>query len=671
MNRKSRNLSIRLLATGFLFFYLYKVAQEIDAWFSPLLKEATRISYSLLATIGFVFGVGIIVLLVIWKPSFFIPFGKLRGQLKWFRWLLIGLLAIGLVSFFSFPFSNIFGSIYLRLLLVGFVFGFSIWLAADHREAGFTWAGALVGGVLFGTIFALGISFREAVNYPFSLGWSEGNLLWEYSLLYGRGLYGYSLDEKVGSLLGRGRQSLWGLPFLFGPVSIALVRFWSAFIFTIPYILLGFYLFVNEKKYSGIWVLLGLWSFLFLSQGPIYTPLVLAAILVAFSRRKSLWISVPLVALAGYYAQMSRSTWLFAPAMWAVLMTFLDPALSNSENRKGRWLRSIVLGLAGLLGGYLLPEVFKSIRTISNSTGLNPGLLSIEGISSKVSRQPLLWSRLFPNATSGAGILFGLILAAGPLLSLVIILIAKKRWRLDVWQKLALAGILGAFLVVGVVISVKIGGGNNLHNLDMFLIGTLFATSLSWEAGLKQWVISIDTQKFWLRLIIFVAVLYPAMLPMINVQPFILPPKVETQEVLNSVQKYILEGNQKGEVLLMDQRQLLTFGFVQNIPMIPDYEKRYMMDMAMADEAGYFNKFYKDLADHRFSMIITEPLHTGFQGSEFEFGNENDAWVKWVSIPLLCYYEPVETYPIYGVQVLVPKRMEPPVEGVLCPTFEN
>jgi len=671
LNRKSRNLRIRLLATGFLFFYLYKVAQEIDAWFSPLLKEATRISYSLLATVGFVVGVGIIMLLVIWKPSFFIPFGKLRGQLKWFRWLLIGLLAIGLVSFFSFPFSHIFDSIYLRLLLVGFVFGFSIWLAADHHGAGFTWTGALVGGVLFGTIFALGISFREAVNYPFSLGWSEGNLLWEYSLLYGRGLYGYSLDEKVGSLLGRGRQSLWGLPFLFGPVSIALVRFWSAFIFTIPYILLGLYLFVNEKKFSGIWVLLGLWSFLFLSQGPIYTPLVLAAILVAFSRRKSLWISVPLVALAAYYAQMSRSTWLFAPAMWAVLMTFLDPLLSESGNQKKRWVNSIALGLAGLCGGYVFPEILKKIRALLNDRTISSGLLSVEGISSKVGRQPLLWSRLFPNATSGTGILLGLILAVGPLFLLLGYLTAKKRWRLDPWQKLTLTGILGAFLVVGLIISVKIGGGNNLHNLDMFLIGTLFTVSLAWEAGLERLITSIDVQNIWIKILVLFVVFYPAMQPMINVQPFILPPKVDTQEALNSVQEYVLEGYQKGEVLLVDQRQLLTFGFIQNIPMISEYEKRYMMDMAMADEADYFNKFYKELANHRFSMIISEPLHTGFQGGEFEFGNENDAWVKWISIPLLCYYEPVETYPVFGVQILVPKQKESPVEGALCPTFEE
>ena len=583
----------------------------------------------------------------------------------------MGLLAIGLAAFFSITFSDIFGSTYLRLLLIGSFFSISIWVASDNTEVGFTWSGVMVGGILFGAIFALAISFREAVGYPFSLGWSEGNLLWDYSLLYGRRLYDYPLENSIPSLLGRGRQSLWGLPFLLGAVPIEVVRFWSAFVFTIPYIFLGLYLFSEERNHLGGWLLLGLWSFLFLNQGPIYTPLVLAAILVAAQRRRTLWLGFPLVTLAGYYAQISRSTWLFAPAMWAVLMTFLDPTLSSDGMRKKRWTRSIILGVAGLFGGYVLPEVLKRIQASVNSKTLNPGLLSVEGISSKVGRQPLLWSRLLPNATNGMGILLGLLLAVGPLLILLVYLIVKKRWRLDVWQKLALGGILGAFMVVGLIISVKIGGGNNLHNLDMFLVGTLIAACLAWEAGLKQWAISINTQSIWIKLLILAAALYPVVQPMINVQPFILPSKAETQEVLTSVQNHILEGNKTGEVLLMDQRQLLTFGFIPNIPLIPEYEKRNMMDMAMAEDANYFEQFYQDIASHRFSMILSEPLHTGFQGEQYEFGNENDAWVKWVSIPLLCYYEPVETYPVFGVQILVPKDLEAPVEGVLCPAFEN
>ncbi len=41
--------------------------------------------------------------------------------------------------------------------------------------------------------------------------------------------------------------------------------------------------------------------------------------------------------------------------------------------------------------------------------------------------------------------------------------------------------------------------------------------------------------------------------------------------------------------------------------------------------------------------------------ASFEFGEENNAWVKWVSVPVLCYYEPVKTIKAMRVQLLIPK----------------
>jgi hypothetical protein len=36
------------------------------------------------------------------------------------------------------------------------------------------------------------------------------------------------------------------------------------------------------------------------------------------------------------------------------------------------------------------------------------------------------------------------------------------------------------------------------------------------------------------------------------------------------------------------------------------------------------------------------------------FGEENNAWTKWVAEPLLRYYKPIWTFKKIGVQVLVP-----------------
>jgi hypothetical protein len=101
---------------------------------------------------------------------------------------------------------------------------------------------------------------------------------------------------------------------------------------------------------------------------------------------------------------------------------------------------------------------------------------------------------------------------------------------------------------------------------------------------------------------------------------------------------------------------LLTFGAVEAIPFIPAYEKKYMMDQSLAANAAYFQPYYRDLAKARFALIITEPLRTGLKGQDGVFSEENDAWVKWVSAPTLCFYEPIMTDKSVGVQLLVPRQ---------------
>ena len=106
----------------------------------------------------------------------------------------------------------------------------------------------------------------------------------------------------------------------------------------------------------------------------------------------------------------------------------------------------------------------------------------------------------------------------------------------------------------------------------------------------------------------------------------------------------------------MDQRQLLTFGLIKGVPLIPEYDKKVLIDKAMGADAQYFEEFYEDLASHRFSLIITSPLNRRLNDIENQFSEENNAWVKWVAKPLLCYYRPLETYKRVDVQLLVPNQ---------------
>jgi hypothetical protein len=93
------------------------------------------------------------------------------------------------------------------------------------------------------------------------------------------------------------------------------------------------------------------------------------------------------------------------------------------------------------------------------------------------------------------------------------------------------------------------------------------------------------------------------------------------------------------------------------VPFIPEYEKKYMMDQAMAANAAYFLPYYQDLQKHRFTLIVTEPLKVNLKNEdEGVFSEENDAWVVWVSAPTLCFYEPILTEKSVGVQLLVPRQ---------------
>ena len=78
----------------------------------------------------------------------------------------------------------------------------------------------------------------------------------------------------------------------------------------------------------------------------------------------------------------------------------------------------------------------------------------------------------------------------------------------------------------------------------------------------------------------------------------------------------------------------------------------------MSNDYNYFYPFYEDLRNHRFSLIINEPIRIVYQENELGFNEENNIYVKWVLEPLLCYYEPVLILKKVGVELLV-SRTQP------------
>ncbi len=649
-------------------------------------------------------------LLVMWKPSFFGAFPdrvlSFRGKMGGFRWVIVILLLGFPVWFLQYtPWGVVFSGLYFRLMLWIYVaLGMAVFLKSGRKLI--SWYTLLAALLLTSSAFSIAIAFINVSNYPFSIGWSEGNRMWDYSLLFGRYLYDYPLDKDVFATTDAGRQLVGGLPFIIPGVTIVVERFWTALTTVLPYLLLGLAAFRFTSKDKKLWLLLGLWSFIFLKQGPIHPPLVLFAFAVAMLWRRPLWISIPLIVVTSYLAEESRYTWMFAPGLWLAMLEFSGTRLLDGRLRAATWWRAIALGLAGALGGFYGGALLQWIRisaggltgVSSSPAAVAPALpsvapsISVTSVTSSVTAHPLLWYRLFPNATYGIGILLALLIAVAPAILLLVYLSATKKWMLSIWQKLALILPSIAFLAVGLIVSTKIGGGGDLHNLDMFLIGIFFTAVIAWENGGRQWLSQIDLSPVWVKGILILLLVIPGIQPLSALRSYrfaedatwlvtltdvsddrfleMLPAQDEVDDIMQTIQQEVANARSQGEILFMDQRQLLTFGYVRDVPLVPEYEKKVLMNAAMGANADYFQTLYAELASQRFSLIISEPLRAPVKDSSYQFGEENNAWVQWVVSPVLCYYEPVETFRSAQIQLLVPKQGEVDCSDVLPITPE-
>jgi hypothetical protein len=511
-------------------------------------------------------------------------------------------------------------------------------------------------GVLSFTSF-LALSSLFIINYPFSLSWSEGNRFYDYSLIFGQSLFNHK-GQIVSPYVSPGRYGLWGILFLWQGLPIWVHRLWNLILQTVPVLIFAILL---TRKLTPRVLRYGvlIWVTLFLTMiAPLHPPFIIAsAIAVWFAFDPSLVKRGISLAIASYYAGLSRWTWAFAPTAIGVL----SELMLYYPKRIGPFWRRILPLL--LLAG------------ISLTAGLIPSAdeyISVAQGESTASGQPLLWYRLLPNNTLGPGVLFLALIYTLPLLIILAWWMTSQRWRLDWVQKVALWGALIGFFGIGLVISTKIGGGGDLHNLDMFLITALVAVVL----GLMSFdAHSIQGQwPFWAIGLIFYLVfwvVYPftPLYPRSSYHPFLeLPKGTQVAEALSTTQNEVAKFAKSGEVLFMDDRQLLVFGYIPSIPFIPEYEKKYMMDQAMASNAGYFQSYYHDLANRRFALIVTEPLKTRRREDlGGPFSEENDAWVLWVSNPTLCFYEPIYVSTDVNVELLVPKQNPVGCEEYLKP----
>jgi hypothetical protein len=499
---------------------------------------------------------------------------------------------------------------------------------------------------------------------------SAAALYYYASLYFSERIYGIATPPTV---LHPSRYLMQAVPYLLPGTPIWLHRLWQVILW-IGVTLLTSWALARRLPFSTRLQRWGFvtWSFLFLLIGPVYYHLqVVALIILAFfypsgsPERKnggisaSLWRETkPLLAvlLASAWAGISRINWFPVAAMLAVGLYLL--AIPVGGRPLWRYLlRPLVWGLAG--GGM----AFAAQQAYIGWSG-NPAEQFTSSFTSD-----LFWYRLLPNPTFPLGILPAAVLVSLPLLYLAGHKFAG-RWASIHWLRwLGLVAMMVVLFAGGLVVSVKIGGGNNLHNMDAYMTLLLvsashlffgkFAVEQTPATSFEQ-APDVKAKPALELAALALAILLPVYFAVASGVPLNLPSNAQARQALETlVERIRRAGGENGKVLFLSQRQLLTFKDLERLglklEMIPDYERVFMMEMAMAGNPDYLSRFYEDLKTHRFAAIISEPLFLPKKGSREKFGEENDAWVKQVSKHVLCYYEPDKTLKEVGIQILVPR----------------
>jgi hypothetical protein len=540
-------------------------------------------------------------------------------------------------------------------LLGGFIpqAGPSLWLlwglclgVAAALKAGFKYSWAQLFALVFlvqGVALAV-ISFIPAVStYPFSLEWSESSRYYYGSLIFASRIYGQA--EPL-SILHPTRYFMQSVPYLVNGLPIWAHRLWQVLLWVCVTGITA-YLFTRRLRIGSrmIAALAAMWFFLYLLQGAVYYHLqVMIWIILLGVSMKHPWRSLLAVLLASAWAGMSRVNWFPVPAMLAIGLYLLEEPLQSYHNSLQYLLKPTLWFVVGTLTALVSQSLY--ILWSGNSNNLAAFGSSFTS--------DLIWKRLWPNSTFPLGVVPGIVIVSVPL---IVIIIYALWGHFSAWHPIRLLG-LAAMLVVlfagGLVVSVKIGGGGDLHNMDAYMVllgiigGYLYFDRAVLDEPAPQNKLPLLASYF--------ALIVPVGFAIVSVA---LPKPHDTVQALQDLQTLkstVTQAAAQGkQVLFINQRHLLADGDITSVPLIPEYELVTLNEMAMSDNRPYLNQFYIDLHNHRFGMIVVSAQNTQRQPSNYPFAAENNIWLKKVATPLLCEYQ-VQTAFSGGVVIMTPRQ---------------
>jgi len=497
--------------------------------------------------------------------------------------------------------------------------------------------------VIMGMVYEVYLRSQAVSTYPFSMGWSEASRYYYGSLLFSESVYGLRLPL---SSLHPSRYVLQSLPFFplwSASLGLAASRFWQFFLWIA---LSGLSAVVIVWRAMGcarpsadwkdrFWIkaLFAGWLFLFLLRMGVYYHLELMVFIpLLFVSSRHPWRSLAALILASAWAGISRVNWFPVPAMIAISVYLLEEKFSNSSGWRAL-LKYLALPAAWLAAG-LLSAVAAQAAYIQLSGNAENAQAFTSSFSSA-----LLWERLWPNESYPLGIVPAVLIVSGPLIITLAIASVGKFKALHPIRWAGLWGMLVVLFAGGLVVSVKIGGGGDLHNMDAFavLLSIVTAYFLLGTARSEQDQAGNGQAFSWP--VAAIGLLIPLIFLILQLAPMPKYNRDANEQAFMLLKGLAEQAGKNGPVLFINERHLLTFHQI-DLPLVPEYENVTLMEMAMSNNQVYLQNFYAELKSHRFSAIVAGKQNIGIK-EEGAFAEENNIWNLRVSPYILCYYEPV------------------------------
>jgi hypothetical protein len=519
-------------------------------------------------------------------------------------------------------------------------------------------APALALTLLLQSTLNLTASYLPALtDYPFALGWSETSRFYFPSLFLSEKIYGQPYPWPI---LHPSLHLLLAPPYWFD----APLWFHRAWQVGIRFLLVGLIAPALLSRFKienrALKFALFTWIFVYLFILPLYLhlPLMVFPLLWLFRADddRRTWI---LLIATSIWAGLSRLNWYPMPGLILSVLWLLEykshipkPLISLRSlfsflfSRLGR---PAAWTISGSLLAYAVSQVYIPL------SGNQPG----DFFTSLTS--DLLWYRLWLNATYFLGVLPGILLFSLPIWILIVISASKIRVSAfqsvpesitkPVIESVAIFTILLVLFLGGLLVSTKIGGGGDLHNMDAYAVMLLIVAVYAFFRAAQP----IPWQ------VVALLVLIPVWFAHLPNSGIVRYDQAESQATLAAIQGRV--SRTEGEVLFITQRHLMSMGMIEGATLIPEYEREDLMEMAMANNITYLERFEQDMESQRFAAIIVDPLRFNYLGSDYYMGEENNAWVRHVVRPILCWYREDQTFPADRIIIYVPRE-----EGRQCPS---